>query len=89
MSTLYVKDVPDDTKTIVAQLAADEGTNLSEFVRRLLEDVARRERKRRDMKAAREELDALQARMTRRPSQTESADAVRAVRDEYERGNFS
>lgn len=75
---------PDDTKAIVAQIAAEEGTSLSAYVRRLLDDVANRKRRHQDMKAAREELNALQAKLTRRPSQAESAAAVRAVRDEHE-----
>lgn len=87
MSTLYVRDVPEETKAILSKIAADEGTNVSEYVRRMLDDIAKRELRRQAMEVADEELAAIHARMKRRPSQAETVAAVRAVRDEYEPGD--
>ena len=42
MSTLYIRDVPDDVTAILKQRAADAGMSLSSFVKEELIRVAQR-----------------------------------------------
>lgn len=42
MSTLYIRDVPDDVTAILKQRAADAGMSLSSFVKEELVRVAKR-----------------------------------------------
>lgn len=39
---IQVRDVPDEVRDALAQAAAEEGLSLSRFVRRELEEIARR-----------------------------------------------
>lgn len=87
-TTLYVRNVPDETSAALKKLAEEEGTNVSEYVRRVLEDVAAREVRRRAMASADEDLDAILAEVDlSRIMPGDGARAVRAARDEYGRGD--
>lgn len=74
MSTLQVRDVPEDVSRRLKARAADEGQSLSEYTLRLLTIEARKPTRA-------EVLERLVARPTRTFSE-ESADIVRAMRGE-------
>ena|SRR5690625_4815576 len=87
MSTLYVRDVPDETKAVIAKIAAGQGSSVSEYVRQVLDDIAKTELKAEAIRAADAQLDAIHAQAATWPSRADISEALDEVRDEYERGD--
>jgi len=89
MSTLYVRDVPDETKAALAKLAAEQGSSVSEYVRHVLNDIAKTELRAEAVRNADAQLDAIHAQADTWPSRADISEAIDEVRDEYERGGTS
>ncbi|WP_256839853.1 FitA-like ribbon-helix-helix domain-containing protein [Ornithinimicrobium faecis] len=89
MSTLYVRDVPEETKSVLARMAAEHGASMSEYVRGLLDKVAQDGMKAQAIRDADAQLAALHANTGPWPSQAEVSQALDEVRDEYETGDSS
>lgn len=87
MGTLYVRDVPDETKAVLAKIATSQGSSVSEYVRKVLDDVVRAELKAEAVRAADAQLAEIHARADTWPSQADISAALDEVRDEYERGD--
>lgn len=86
MSVLYVRDVDEETKSLLTKAAAAEGLSATAYVRRMVEEVAERERRREAMRTGFQRLDALRQGVTTAPPGT-GAQLVREIREEYERGD--
>lgn len=85
MSTLYIREVSEETKAVLAKLAADQGSSVSEYVRQVLNDIAKTELKAEAVRAADAQLAAIHAQVDAWPSQADVSQAIDEVRDEYER----
>lgn len=84
MSILYVRDVPEETKAALAKIAADHGTSVSEYVRQVLNNLAKAELKAQAIRAADAQLAAIHAQADTWPSRADVSEAIDEVRDEYE-----
>lgn len=87
MSTLYVRDVPDETKAALVKIAAGQGSSVSEYVRQVLDNLAKAELKAEAIRAADAQLAAIHAQADTWPSRADVSEAIDEVRDEYERGD--
>lgn len=89
MSTLYIRDVPEETKAVLVKIAADRGSSVSEYVRQVLDNLAKAELKAQAIRAADAQLAAIHAQADTWPSRADVSQAIDEVRDEYERGDAS
>ncbi|MFD3594880.1 hypothetical protein ACFWU5_19320 [Nocardia sp. NPDC058640] len=88
MATVRVRDVPDDVAAIIAEKANAEHKSVSEYVRDLMAADVQRELQRRAIAQWNADLKQTQGRLGITGHSTiSSADAVREIRDGYDRGS--
>lgn len=87
VATIQVRDVPDDVAEVIAEKARAEQKSVSAYLRDLMEADVKHELQRRAIARWDAELKETQARLgLPSSSAVSSADVIRAIRDEYDRG---